>query len=312
MRMMVAGSVLWAPSWLRSAGSSPRLNNVPKIDLLMSYQFNAAALRSSVISITGSSETSTFFKQAAVELRNFVVAIQLAFTHHGEQVARACGEFVVGELAVVNQAFKHTARQQARVFGKKAEHALREKVSHLVGTGLKCLLEKGAVGASGVRRWFPFRSPAVGERGKTFGSGLGDVAAGFLRPETFGVKPDAAQQRELFGLVQLAEQHVIRFGRVAVEQGADAGRQAVSHPRNRRVAERLAVLLQVPQRGNQVFAERHVLLRKHAASEDIGVPGAPAAYTFFIFKQIPVFAAGLWHTQQLARIKMALRALLFA
>ena len=102
------------------------------------------------------------------------------------------------------------------------------------------------------------------------------------------------------------------FGRMAVELGVDARRQAVANHQQRRVAERQAVALQLPQRIFQVFAGRLVFPREGAAPENIGVTSAPANHAVFFFKQIAVFAAGLGHTKQFAQIqKVTLRTLLF-
>ena len=69
----------------------------------------------------------------------------------------------------------------------------------------------------------------------------------FLRAKAFGLQPDAAQQRQLGGLIQLGQVHAVRFGRVAGELGVNANRQAVAHHQNRRVAQRQAVAEQLPE-----------------------------------------------------------------
>ena len=57
----------------------------------------------------------------------------------------------------------------------------------------------------------PALAQAVSQRSETFSGLLGDVAAGFLGPKAFRVKPDAPQQCELFGLLKLGQQHRVYF-----------------------------------------------------------------------------------------------------
>ena len=78
-------------------------------------------------------------EQAAVEPRNVVHAIQAAVLHGGEKLREALGQPLGRGLLVVEQPLKHAAGQQAHVFGKEAEHTLREEVA---GHG-----RRGAVGA---------------------------------------------------------------------------------------------------------------------------------------------------------------------
>ena len=134
----------------------------------------------------------------------------------------------------------------------------------------------------------------------------------FLGRKLSGSLPDAAQQRQLVRLVQLCEQHIKSFGGVAVELGINARRQAVAHHQNGRVVQRQAVVLQLPQGVDQVFARGFVLPGKGAAFEHISVTRAAANHRTFFLKPIPRLSTGFGHIQQLAQIqKMALCALLF-
>ncbi len=142
-------------------------------------------------------------EQTAVEPGYVVIAIQATLAHDGEQVGQACGEFVAGEVLVVHQPFKHAPGQQAHVFGKKAEQALREEVGHLVGMRLPALRVSVSGGATSAQ--------AIGQGGKAFGGGFGDVAAGLFGAKTLGVGPQAAQQGLFFRLRHLVQQHGVHF-----------------------------------------------------------------------------------------------------
>ena len=216
----------------------------------------------------------------------------------------AASLFFAGEPAVVHQPFKHAAGQQAHVFSKKAEQALREEMRDFVGVGLPALR------VSFFRR--AALAQAFGQRGKAARGGFGDVAAGLLGPKAFGRRPDAAQQRQFGRLVEFDQLRAVGFGRVAGELGVDADRQAVADDQDGQVARRQAVTEQLLERGVKVFAGCLVFSSKGAAPEHVGVAGAPAKHKVFFFKQIARFAAGLGHVQQFAQVQeMALRALLF-
>ena len=102
------------------------------------------------------------------------------------------------------------------------------------------------------------------------------------------------------------------FGRVAGELGVDANRQAVADDQNWRVAQGQAVAEQLLERSVQVFAGGFVFPGKRTAPEHVGVAGAPANDGVFFFKPVAVFAAGLGHAKQFAKVnEMTLRALLF-
>ena len=125
------------------------------------------------------------FEQPAVKPRNVVVAIHAAISHDVEKAGHAAGEFVTGQAAVVHQAIKHAAGQQADVFSKKAEQALREEVRHVICIGFK------ACGIICLNR--ATLEQVISQCGKTFGGVLRDVAAGDFGPEAFRVKPDTEQ-----------------------------------------------------------------------------------------------------------------------
>ena len=158
-------------------------------------------------------------EQAAVEPRNFVGAKHAAVGHGGEQVAQTQGEFVAGDFSVGDQPLEHAPRQQAHVFGKKAEQALRQKVGNLVGAQLHGL---GVIAGCCATSAQPF-----GQGGKAAGGGLGDVAVGDLGLEALGGSPDPAQQGELVGLVDVRYVNFVRFARVSGELGVNADGQPV-------------------------------------------------------------------------------------
>ena len=221
--------------------------------------------------------------------------------HGGEQLRQAGGQALGGELAVGDQPLEHAAGQQAHVFGKKAEQALGEKVRHGVGVGT------ARVGLGGAAR-----AQLLGQGGKAFGGGFGDVAVGGAGAKALRRGPQAAQQLARARLVKLVEPDGVRLGRVAVELGVDADDEAVAHHQQRRVGQRQAVLLQLAQRGVEVLAGGLVLPREVVAVEHVGITTRLAQLQRAALEQVVVGAAGLGHIEQFAQVeKVALRALLF-
>ena len=234
-------------------------------------------------------------KQPAVEPGDVVGPVQAAGLHGGKQALQAGAEFVAGELAVADQALEHAAGQQAHVFGEEAEQALREEVRHGVGV----------VAAA---------AQLLGQGGKAAGGGFGDVAVGLARTKAAGIEPQAAQQLLLVGLVELVDADGVRLAGVAVELGVDAQGEAVAHHQQRRVGQRQAVLLQLAQRGVEVFAGGFVFPGEVVAVEDVGVAARLAQHQRLALEQVFVahVVARPGHAQQLAQVeKVALRALLF-
>ncbi|QLA83516.1 hypothetical protein EXV95_24485 [Acidovorax sp. JMULE5] len=103
-------------------------------------------------------------------------------------------------MFVVHQTLEHATRQQAYVFRKKAEQALREKVRHLVGA---LLLACDAFAGRGAALAQTFC-----QGGKALGCGFGDVAVGLLGFEALGRGPYAAQQGQVGWLVHLGNAHL--------------------------------------------------------------------------------------------------------
>ena len=200
-------------------------------------------------------------------------------------------------LFVGQQALEHAARQQPHVFGKQAEHALREEVRHLFG--------RNALRAAALAQ-------AVGQFGKALRGGFGDVAAGLAGLEAVRRGPDAAQQGQLFGLVEFVQAHGVGFAGVAGELGVHPDGEAVRHHQNGRVGQREAVGQQLLQRRIEVFAGGLVFPGKAAAQHHIGIACFAADDLAFFFKPVALGAAGLGHAQQFAQVKeVALRTLLF-
>ena len=244
------------------------------------------------------------FEQAAVEPRNVVGAKHAAALHGGKQVAQALGEFVAGNAAVVHQPLEHALGQQAHVFGEEAEQALRQKMRDLVGAML--------AGLRVVTCACTALAQAVGQVGKTARCGLGDVAVGYIGLEAPGRGPDAPQQCDFLGLVQLVQTHAMGLARVAGELRMDAQGQPVRHHEDGRVGQCQAVGEQLLERSVQIFARGLVLPREYAAHEYVAIPGAPTDDVALFLKTVVLGAAGLGYTQKLAQIqKIALGTLLF-
>ena len=234
-----------------------------------------------------------FLEQPTVEPGDVVVAVQATVAHGGKQVGQAPGQLVAGELLVIDQALEHAPGQQAHVFGKKAEQALCQEVGDFVGVVVTL-------------------AQTIGQRGKTFGGGLGDVATGFFGAKALGLKPQTAQQRLFFGLNQFAQQHRVDLGRVAVELGVDANGETVTHHQQRWVGERQAVGEQLLQGGVQVLAGRLVFPGEVVAHEDVGITPGLAQYQRVLLKNVVACAARRGHAQQLAQVhEVRLRALAF-
>ena len=195
-------------------------------------------------------------EQAAVEPRNVVIAVQASFAHDGKQVGQPLAQFGCGQVFVVDQPFKHAAWQQAHVFGKKAEQALRQKVRHLISM-------LGSAGAA--------LAQSIGQCGETFGCGFGDVAAGLFGAKALGVGPQPAQKSLLFGLRQFGEQHGVDLTGVAVELGVNADGKPVAHHKQGWVTQRQAVGQKLFERDVEVAARSLVFPGKVVALENVGI-----------------------------------------
>jgi hypothetical protein len=134
--------------------------------------------------------------------------------HGGEQLRQALVRRS-GVAAVVDQPLEHAAGQQAHVFGKKAEQALREEVRHLVGALLGCGLWRFG-------RARPRCAQLLGQGGKAAGGGFGDVAVGLRGLKLSGAVQMRRSSAQIGGLVQLGNAHLVRLAGVAGELGVDA------------------------------------------------------------------------------------------
>lgn len=170
--------------------------------------------------------------------------------HGGKELGEAGGQPLGRDLFVAHQPLEHAAGQQAHVFGKKAEQALREEMRDLVGALL--------AGGVGFARRGAALAQAFGQGGKALCGGFGDVAAGLVRLEALRRGPDAAQQGPFFWLVHLGNAHFVRLARVAGELGVHPNREPVRHHQNRRVAQGQAVGEELLEGGVEVFARRLV------------------------------------------------------
>ena len=159
------------------------------------------------------------------------------------------------------------------------------------------------------------RAQLLGQGGKAFGGGFGDVAVGGAGAKALRRGPQAAQQFARARLIELVEPGGVGLRRVAVELGVDADGEAVAHHQQRRVGQRQAVLLQLAQGGVEVLAGGLVLPREVVAVEHVGITTRLAQLQRAALEQIFIGqarAAGLGHIEQFAQVeKVALRALLF-
>jgi hypothetical protein len=205
--------------------------------------------------------------------------------------------------AVVDQPLEHAPGQQAHVFGKEAEQALREEVRHLVGALLLV-----AVAPS------PRRAGAGLRPGR---QSLRAAASVMSRLVCRGLKLSGAVQMRRSS-ARLAGWSISAMRTSCVALGWPVNwvwMRIVSRSDTTRIgglAQRQAVGEQLLERGVEVFARGLVLPRKHATHEDVGIARLAADDVAFFFKPVVLGTAGLGHTQQFAQVqKVALRALLF-
>ena len=189
-------------------------------------------------------------EQPAVEPGDVVHAKQAAAAHRGQQRIKLHAQAVRADVDA-HQPLKQPLGQQAHVLGKKAEHALRQKMAHLAGrrTGGAQPLGGGGKGAGGV---------------------LGDLAVAAPGFEVVWVGPQRAQGVLGVGAGQVVQRDDMALTRRAGEMAVDLDAQPVAHHQQRRVVQRQRVHHQLLERTVQAFAGGLVFPGKVIFQPDIG------------------------------------------